>query len=230
MSTIKMLTIEALASALESYSADLTGRVRAFQQPPTEQADYDGIAVTAEGTWGIEWWYEDEVRDQDGDAIIVGANSDQALVEIGEMMGTVRLWTAAHYIPGRAELEDLIILAFNQLEGAPGRLDFTLPAITIAGVETAHTPNVSASMDSEAWEDGFAFSHRRWAEMDLSVEVPILILRANAPRIAEYRLCLTEDIETDISGAATPDEATALLDPPPIEDYTVDQNGDYTET
>ena len=232
MSLIKLQACEAIRDALAAFIATcdpaLAVEVKALDQPPVEAGDYDGIAVVPLGRWKFMWEDEDEVRDSNGEAIVVGPSSDQALMNVGNVTGTIRLWLAARYPINRAKIEDAVISAFNQ-GASPGVLDVTMPSAVICGIDTGHTPCTYISLRDEAWNEEQAFSEKRWAELDLDVDLPILVLRAGAPIITDIRLVISTDITTDITGAPispTPDEAIAALQG---EVYQIDENGNLTE-
>ena len=79
-------------------------------------------------------------------------------------------------------------------------------------------------LNGEEWREEMVFSERRWAILDLDVEIPLD--KIQAPIVDTLELVVTEDL-TDVSGEATPEDALNVLEGE--ETFTVAQNGSYTE-
>lgn len=227
MSRAKYLAAKALGDALEAAEASLAGNVRILQQPPEVSETYPALAILPD-RFETVWFQEDEACDANGDAIMLDdpANGD-ALLQVGELVGSMRIFAAARYPADRENLEDAIIRAFCQ-DLVPGRL---LANVTISfnGFTDTLTTPLGYFLDSMEWAEEMAFSERRWSWSTVKVEIPILVPRAGAYLITSYQVALARDITTDISAETDPDTILGLLAPPPVEQYAVDENGTITE-
>jgi hypothetical protein len=159
---------------------------------------------------------DEAVLDADGNALACAGTID----------GTVQIWLAAEYPADRENLEGRIIASFIDAE-TRGAIGLTVDRAMYAP-DSGSTLEVSVYLDSEAWREEMVFSERRWAILDCSVSIPIVVpLDSDLyPIVTDLQILITEDL-ADVSGAATPEIALAALDE--VETYNIAADGSYTE-
>lgn len=224
MSRAKYAAAAALATALETATPALAGRIEVLQQPPQELSDYPTAAILP-GLFRTSWNSSyDDLLDDDLEAVT--DDDGNALVNVGTLSGTMQVWLAAEYPADRENLEGRILAAFVDGETA-GRIDVDVD-IALYAPALGVTTSVAFYCDGEAWREEMAFSERRWAILDLSVDLSIYVGLpvATFPVVTELRLSITRDL-TDVSDAATPEAAEAALTG--VETYSIASDGTYTE-
>jgi hypothetical protein len=198
VSTVLEHACELLADALRAAAPELTA-VEVVQAPPDGAATYPAAAILPE-RFKLEAQGDEEVTDEDGDPIMVDATT--ALMEVGSLRGTARLWVAARYPAQRALLEEKLRAAFFDDDLAPSRLLVTLENVEVLGVATGASWPVAFLLDTSEWRDEMVFSERRWSFIQLRVDVPVLIHRRNAALVTQLIAALTTDLNTTVDDPA----------------------------
>lgn len=218
MSRIVFRAADALATLLAASSATLTGKVKVDQQPPDRVADYPLVVVLPQ-KFTPTWWTEEEVPDANGLPIFLGAGGSQAVMEIGCLSGSMQIWAGAVFPVEREDLEDAITNAFGQDGLAPGRLLGSLTNVVVGGLATGASWPVAYLLEGSEWRNELAFSEQRLSFIDLQVDLPIFVLRANAWRVEEYVLAITQDLTTPVTVPAD------LANLPDLAQLSVDEDG-----
>ncbi|MCG8423694.1 MAG: hypothetical protein MJE77_37830 [Proteobacteria bacterium] len=220
MSRIKYAAATAFAAFVETAAPELAGNVTPIQAPPQTPATYPTAAVLP-GRFTVEWASShNDVLDTNGEAVTDG--SGNALVNVGRLAGTLQLWIAAEYPTHREDIEGKLLAAFVGVEDV-GAVTITVDSALYAP-DTGRTSDATVYLNGEEWREEMVFSERRWAILDLDVEIPLD--KIQAPIVDTLELVVTEDL-TDVSGEATPEDALNVLEGE--ETFTVAQNGSYTE-
>lgn len=219
MSRIKFLAADALRASLATEPT-LTGvATHTIQQPPDRLAEYPAICVMPE-RFPFQPCTEESVRDEDGEPVMV--DDDQAVVEVGQFSGSMRIWVGAIYPPQREVIEDAIMAAFNRDGLAPGRLLATLTDIPITGVATDAAWPVGYILEDTDWREEMAFSEQRFSMIQVAVDLPVLALRQNAWLVQQSVIAMTSDLSTEIE---EPDDLDTI---PDLVQIAVDEDGDLS--
>ena len=222
MSRLQTLAAQALAQRLETEQAALLGNTHVLQQLPDRLKSYPALVIMPE-SFKILTWYEDEVIDDAGNPIVI--NTTNAMMDVGTLSGTMRLWVADRYPVGREDLEDAILRSF--MADSTGTIEVTLTNVVIDGFPTGFDATVAFSLTDADWHEEMVFSEKRWEFIGVDVDIPIFILRANAALVDDMQLCFSTDLATDISAATTAAEVEALLEPD-FAQFTVNDDGSLT--
>lgn len=212
MSRVVFLAAKALEAALETETV-LTGRVEVLQQLPDLLAAYPKVVIMPE-RFKFEPALDEEVPDDDGAPVMVG---DLAMMEVGHLAGSVRIWAGANHPPQREDIEDAIFRAFCREELAPGRLLVELTDVSVGGVATGADWPVAFQIDGAEWHEELVFSEKRWSFLRADVDVPVFVMRS-APLVQDMVIALTADLETQIGAPAD----LALIR---LEQIAVDEDG-----
>lgn len=185
--SITVLVAEALGALIADRVAALTGKVAVVQAPPTADRGYPAAAVMPEPTFRFDVEHDVEVRDADG-AVMTG--DGRALVTVGALRTSLRIWLAARTPAQRESLEVAVTRLFFGDELAPTRLELALSGFEVDGFTPPVTWPVYCFVEDGEWQDELVFSERRWAFLRCSVDVPILILRDDVWRVSQMRAAL----------------------------------------
>jgi hypothetical protein len=217
VSRIKRLACEALAVKLAASHATLTSRVSVLQQAPDKVADYPAVVVMPMGRFKVIGLQDDEALDADGDPIM--GDDTRALMHVGEIRGSVRIWLASRTPAQREVLEDAILSVFTDDGMAAGRCLATLADLTVGGIATGYDTPIAFLVDSLEFHEEMVFSEKRWVFTEVDVDLPILALRRSAALVEQLVLALTSDLETDVS---EPGDLATLAN---LEQHTVAADG-----
>jgi hypothetical protein len=220
VSALRYAAAAALGAALEASSPTLAGAVEVLQRPPTEAADYPRLAILPE-RFKFDPHPDLELEDEDGEPVMVNDGAD-AVVHVGSLEGSVRLWVGARYPVQREEIEDAVLAAFCGDDRAPGRLLVTLSGLVIGGFPIAETYDVAFHFEDTEWREELVFSQRRWSFTEVSVDVPVLVLRKDAHVVTDLVLAITSDLDTPIASDAD------LANLPELEQFEVAEDGSLT--
>lgn len=217
MSRIKRLACEALAAKIAASHATLTSRVSVLQQAPDKVSDYPAVVVMPMGRFKFVGLQDDEALDSASDPIMATATS--ALMHVGEITGSIRIWLASRTPAQREVLEDAILSVFTDDGMASGRTLATLTDLTVGGVATGYDTPIAFLVDSLEFHEEMVFSEKRWVFTEVSVDLPILALRRNAAIVETLVLALTTDLETTVDD---PGDLATLIN---LEQHTVAADG-----
>jgi hypothetical protein len=198
VSTVLEAACDLLGDALRAAVPELQ-TVQTVQAPPDGSAVYPAAAILPE-RFRLEAMGDEEVLDEDDDPIMMDGTT--ALMEVGSLQGTARLWLAARYPAQRALLEEKIRAAFFQDGLAPSRLLVELENVEVLGVATGATWPVAFLLDTSEWREELVFSERRWSFIQLRVDVPVLVPRRNAAIVTSLIVALTTDLNTTVDDPA----------------------------
>jgi hypothetical protein len=217
VSVLLRAALEAAAVAFRDAAPSLTD-VQVTHAPPDQSATYPVLALLPE-RFVLEPHHDDEVLDDDGEPVMADATT--ALMEVGTLRGTVRLWLAARTMPERARLEERIVAAFFADGLAPGRLQVTLDNVEVLGVATGASWPVAFFLENSEWREELVFSERRWSFLQVDVDIPVLVLRKDAAIVTTLVAALTTDLATQI------DDPADVASPPltDLEQVTVADDG-----
>lgn len=183
---LKRAAAKALAAHLEAAIPALAGKVHTVSAEPEEYAAYPSLYILP-GKMTPELLGEEEVDD---------SAEDTLLVEIGDWTGTWELRIPGKTPLEREELEQQVLDAFFAREGAGALIEVSIQRVVAGGVTTQHTATASFGIDASEWSEEFSFSKKRFSFLDVSAEIPILVLRTNIPTINELILG-----ESDLDGS-----------------------------
>lgn len=184
--------------------------IQTVQAPPEHAAVYPALAILPE-RFMLSTWPDEEVLDADDAPIVL--DDTNALMEVGSLRGTVRLWLAARSPAERARIEEKLAAAFFDDDLANGRLMVTLDNVEVLGVATGASWPVAFFLDSTEWREELVFSERRWSFLQVDVDIPVLIFRKDAALVTTLVAALTTDLTTTV------DDATDVA-VPPLSDLT----------
>lgn len=217
MSRLLAAACRLLGAACKDAAPELA-TISTVQAPPEEASVYPALALLPE-RFRLVAHGDEEVVDDDGDPIMTNATT--AVMEVGSLRGTVRLWLATRLTAERARLEEKVVSAFFQDDLAPSRLLVTLENVEVLGVATGADWPVAFMIDTTEWREELVFSERRWSFIQLNVDIPVLILRKDAALVTTLVAALTTDITTTV------DDPTDVAVPPltSLEQVTVADDG-----
>jgi hypothetical protein len=198
---------EAAAVVFRAAAPALTD-VATVQAPPEAAATYPAMAILPE-RFTLEVCADEEVLDDDGEPIVLGGTN--ALMEVASLRGSVRLWLAARNPAERARLEERITAAFFDDGFAPGRLLVELDNVEVLDVATGASWPVAFQLRTSEWREEMVFSERRWAFLQVDVDVPVLVFRKDAALVTTLVAALTTDLTTTLTD---PDDVAS----PPLTD------------
>lgn len=214
MSRMQRLACNALAAKLEATNPTLVGRVKVLQQPPDTIADYPVVVLMPE-RFTFVGLPDDEARDVNGAPIMV--DTERALMHVGELRGSIRIWLASRTPGQRESLEEAVLSAFYDDGLAPGRCLATISNLEIGGFATTYDTDVAFLLSSEDFREELVFSEKRWVFTQVDVDLPILALRREAWVVNQMVIALTEDLKTTVD-VPTDVSTTKLRD---LEQHTV---------
>lgn len=202
------------AAALgESLGAHTPGRaVQVVHAPPTLDGAYPGLAIEFLGRPRIDTSGDREIAAADGHGLVVGDGS--AVVEVAAMRADARIWAGARSPSKRERLQDAVLASFYADEFAPGRLLITLRDVQVGDYMLPVPLTVACEVREAEWSDEQVMTERYQAYLYISLDVPILVLRADSWRVTSMVAEL----------AADPNLTSAT----PVDEVLVDENGAIT--
>lgn len=193
MSSIRREAINALARQLASYSGLPIEQVFSVHADQEKNIKFPSIAIVA-GRWSYEWFSDDELATDDdiGEEI-----EDAQLVSIGTLTGIFEVRIYEQTAGKRELLEEKVIRAFMDNELAPGVLTATCTDLEVSGQAIDYEADASFVLGDTSWSEERVFERARYSFLDVTCEVPIMVLREGIYTILELQLQLTKDLDTD---------------------------------
>jgi hypothetical protein len=169
-----------------------SGQVHAIPEDWNAVAAYPAIGIVPQRSTLTTW------QDQELDDTVDG----QLLVECGTFEGTFSVRLLAPLAAVREDLEPQILEAFMQDPDRPGVLLGTINNVAIKrasdGVVVASLYNapVAFALDNDEWRDELVFASKRESFLEVTVQYPLLILRAPVYAMNEIFLAMTHDLSS----------------------------------
>ncbi len=194
---LKRVVSKAIANYL---AANVTGlsNVSSKQEGPEKDTIFPS-AMLETGSFRFVPEDPDEVywfgEDTDDDA-----DDGKLVLSVGEFEGQAELRLYAKNVPERELYEQRIMDLFLAQQGSPGTLYITTPTLTVNGYVSLHSVEIKLRLESEEWQEEFAFENRRYSFIDVSFAYPALTTR-DAAEIESLQLALaglTGDAEETI--------------------------------
>lgn len=213
MTAIAYKAAEAIGARLGEIIPALANRVQVVQAPPNLDATYPAMAFEYLGRPRIDVSGDIEVRAGDGHGLVVGDGS--AVVEVAALRQDARIWIGSRTPSQRERVQDLVLTAFFGDELAPGGLEVSLADVEVGGFKLPVPIPVACHLREAEWNDEMVMAERHQAFLYVSIDIPILVLRADAWRVSSMTAALaaapnlTDDTASDevlvsASGSVTP--------------------------
>lgn len=204
----------AAAAAIGARLGELTPgiAVQVVAAPPTLDGAYPAMAFEYLGRPRIETSGDIEIQGADGRGLVVGDGA--AVVEVAALRADARIWVGSRTPAQRERLQDLVLGLFYLDEFAPGRLLVDLSGAEVGGYQIPATLPVACTIRESEWVDEQVMGERRQGFLYVSLDVPILMLRAESWRV--------ETMTAEL--AAAPDLTSSTA----IDRVTVDEAGATT--
>lgn len=194
MSAIKAAAAAALAAAIAAEVPELAGKIEVTDAPPSQAAQYPAAAIEM-GRFTFEAGTMDVVDDASGAPVMNGVD---ALAEGGVVRGSLRIWLATRLPPQREQLEEAIQRAFIADDLAPGRLAVTLSNVQVGDFATGVDWPLAFFCEDSEWNEELVFSEKRWVFLTIEVDLPILVLLKNVPKVTTLIAQITTDLATTV--------------------------------
>lgn len=193
MSSIRREALNAFARTLASYTGLPDDQIFAVHADPERNIKFPSIALVS-GRWSYEWLTEEELATDDdiGDEI-----EDAQLVSLGTLTGNIEVRIYEQTPAKRELLEEKVIAAFMADPLSPGVLTATATDLEVSGQEIDYEADVSFVLGDTSWSEERVFERARYSFLDVTCEVPIVLLREGIYTILELQLQLTKDLDTD---------------------------------
>lgn len=185
--SLKRVVADAIANYLSTNIPGLTGKVSAVAAGPETMAPCLAVKVIVDSTrfepTEPNEVYWDEVTD---DKTVV--------LDIGQFVGMVSLELYAVSPAEREEYEQKILDLFQATKWAPGTLFITTPNLLVNGYASLYSAEAKVRLESEEWNDEFAFEAKRYSFLDVSIDFPALTTDTDAPTIESLQIALDSDL------------------------------------
>lgn len=239
----------AAATALGVY---LAGRVQlaeppvVLNAPPSERAKYPALAILLDKTeFEMDAWEDVEVnpnvapgqpgyvlegtyRTDASDNYVDGpsyiATNGNVVSHVGTLHCTGRIWVGARSAPQREKIENDVWLAFFQDDARPGIIQLSIAGVNLGPVQIPFGIATTEIFGSE-WTAEQAFTERLWSYLTFYLDAPILV-----PLEKPVAKTLTLAISQDLTAAIAQPTDLSLTKLPDLEEFTVDTDGNATET
>jgi hypothetical protein len=214
MSRLQYEACKALVEAIGPFVPNDT-KLSAIHEPPTQHSAYPQL-VALPRKMTRTYWTETPLCDTSGDPVVDSLGRPVFLIGSGD--GTIQLRAYAREAFTREEIEDGVNAAFVQTSGAPGTLNVDVINPTFHGGIIPTTITVKFDFSADEWREELVFSERRMEFFDVAVSMPLLAARpitedGDNAIVTEIDLCLTQDVDTDVSGIPDPADKLAALEP-----------------
>lgn len=182
--SMKRVVADAIANYIATNVTGLAGKVSAVAAGPETTAPCLAVKVIVNSTRfeptepNEVYWNED-------------ADDRTAVLDIGQFVGTVSLELYAVSPAERELYEQRILDLFLATKWAPGTLFITTPTLIVNGYTSLYSAEAKIRLESEEWNDEFAFEAKRYSFIDLSIDFPALTTDTDAPTIDSLQLWLS---------------------------------------
>lgn len=199
---LKRVVSTAIANYLAANVTGLSGLVSDKKEGPDKQTAFPSAALETDSFRFVPEDPDEVYWDEDTD-------DGKLVLSVGEFEGSGEIRLYCKTVPERELYEQRILDLFLSQQGSPGTLYITTPQLTVNGYVALHTVEIKVRLESEEWQEEFAFENRRYSFMDISFAYPALTTR-DAATIESIQLALAgltgdadETIAIDEDGTVT---------------------------
>lgn len=207
MSFIQRESLRILAAHIGTNVADLTGKVLSEWAGPSVPETMPVCALV--GRKFTPAWHNE---------IPIGGAAPVSLIQFGLVTGTIEI-RIGHNTPAQREaLQDEVMSLFMAAGASrtaivrPGVLVLPTAPIVVSGTSTGVTASVAYDLETFEWQEERVFEAARFAFMDITVEMPLIVAREDAYAITDLRLALTRDLTSTLDENLPIDETVSIAD------------------
>jgi len=216
MSGIRIKALDKLSALLECEVKELKGKICAGPSGRDHRLSYPSLAINP-----LRFAFEPHqatFRDPTTGECYETALNKQALVKVGDWVGTIELRLGARTAAARCRLEEDIETVF--LGGfssfMAGRTDPVAGECARVGVALVDIPEcygarVSFELEDSVWENEKVFNKQWYSVLRITAIIPAFVLKSPVHTIDTLKLSLTEDLETVATPTSGPESETVNI-------------------
>lgn len=237
MALLREHMAQGLADAI-SDRVQLGAKPVVIQAPPSAVAEYPLVAVWIEKTIESYTMAGAVLQDANG-ALVAGASATTeggdlvdgdpivlsdgvTATSIGTLRCSGRIWAGSRYPGKREEIEQAVMLAFNQDDAARGRLMIPLTNYQL-GQYTVRFGFAAADITESSWVPEHAFEARLWSWRPFTMDAPLLVPRTD-PLAKQLVLAISSDLAAQV---AQPADLNTMTD---LQELLVQSDGSFADT